>query len=69
MFDDVKMIADQVGWPIAMCLFLLIIGDRMGMLSIKKNKDSDRLDQLIVVVTELALKVARVEAILEERRK
>lgn len=69
MFDDVKMIADQVGWPIAMCLFLLIIGDRMGMLSIKKNKDSDRLDQLIVVVTELGLKVARVEAILEERRK
>lgn len=69
MFDDVKMIADQVGWPIAMCLFLLVLGDRMGMLSIKKNKDSDRLDQLIVVVTELGLKVARVEAILEERRK
>jgi len=69
MFDDIKLIADQVGWPIAMCLFLLIIGDRMGMLSIKKNKDSDRLDQLIVVVTELGLKVARVEAILEERRK
>lgn len=69
MFDDIKLIADQVGWPIALCLFLLIIGDRMGMLSIKKNKDSDRLDQLIVVVTELGLKVARVEAILEERRK
>lgn len=69
MFDDVKLIADQVGWPIAMMFALIILGDRMGMLSIKKNKDSDRLDQLIVVVTELGLKVARVEAILEERRK
>lgn len=69
MFDDIKMIADQVGWPIAMCLFLLIIGDRVGLLSIKKNKEGDRIDQLIVVVTELGLKVARVEAILEERRK
>lgn len=69
MFDDIKMIADQVGWPIAMCLFLLIVGDRMGLLSIKKNKEGDRIDQLIVVVTELGLKVARIEAILEERRK
>lgn len=69
MFDDIRMIADQVGWPIAMCLFLLIIGDRMGLLSIKKNKEGDRIDQLIVVVTELGLKVARIEAILEERRK
>ena len=69
MFDDIKMIADQVGWPIAMLLFIVIMGDRMGLLSIKKNVNSDRLDQLIVVVTELGLKVARVEAILEERRK
>lgn len=69
MFDDIKMIADQVGWPIAMCLFLLIIGDRVGLLSIKKNKEGDRIDQLIAVVTELGLKVARIEAILEERGK
>lgn len=70
MFDDVKMLAEQVGWPIAMTLFLIVLGDRMGILSIKKNTTSDdRLDKLIVVVTELGLKVARVEAILEERRK
>lgn len=41
MFDDIRMIADQVGWHIAMCFFLSIIGDRMGLLSIKKNKEGD----------------------------
>lgn len=51
-----------------MCLFLLIIGDRLVLMSIKKIKDVDRIDQLIVVVTELGLKVARIETILEERR-
>lgn len=72
MFDDVKVLADQVGWPIATILFLLVIGDKLGILSIRvgKKKDVDeRIDQLIVVVTELGLKVARIEAILEERRK
>lgn len=72
MFDDVKVLADQVGWPIATILFLLVVGDKLGILSIRvgKKKDVDeRIDQLIVVVTELGLKVARIEAILEERRK
>lgn len=74
MLNDVKVIAEQVGWPIALTMFLLVLGDKLGILSIKvggkpKSADDPRIDQLIVAVQELGLKVARVEAILEERRK
>lgn len=73
MFHDVKVLAEQVGWPLATILFLLVLGDKLGILSIKvggkKASDDDRLDKLIAVVNELGLKVARIEAILEERRK
>lgn len=73
MFNDVKVLAEQVGWPLATILFLLVLGDKLGILSIKvggKPKTSDvdeRIDRLITAVNDLGLKVARIEAILEER--
>lgn len=73
MFNDVKVLAEQIGWPLATILFLLVLGDKLGILSIKvgnKPKTSDvdeRIDRLITAVNDLGLKVARIEAILEER--
>lgn len=74
MFEDIKIIADQVGWPLAVALFFIIMGDKLGIMSIKvSNKKSlsydEKIDKLTFIVTELNLKVARIEAILEERGK
>lgn len=71
MFDELRIMADQIGWPLAVCIFMLVLGDRMGILSIKvggqpKNIDQ-RIDKLTTTVEELNIKIARIEAILEER--
>lgn len=73
MFEELKLIADQIGWPLATCLFMLVIGDRLGLLSIKVGKKSvtleEQISRLTASLADLNLKVARIEAILDERRK
>ena len=73
MFEDIRVMADQIGWPLALCLFLIIMGDRLGIMSIKVGKKTlsydEKIDRLTLIVTDLNLKVARIEAILEERGK
>lgn len=73
MFEELKLIADQIGWPLAVCLFMLVMGDKFGLLSIKVGKKNITLEEQITRLTaslaDLNLKVARIEAILEERRK
>ena len=75
---SIQEIADQIGWPLAIGLVVIVIADRAGLLSIKiggKEKSVDmherleqRLDGQEDDIHALGLKVARIDAILEDRK-
>ena len=79
MLKDLQDIAEQIGWPLAVGLFLLVASERMGLLSVKiggssKSADpSERQDQRLDAheseIHDLGIKVAKLEAVQDERKK
>ena len=79
MFKDIAAIAEQIGWPLALGLAFLLIAERTGILSIKirgreksldpHERNSERLDHHEDDIKELSIKVAKLEAIQDERGK
>lgn len=78
MLKDLQHIADQIGWPLAIGLIVLMMSDKIGLMSVKiggGNKSSDpverlgqRLDGHDDEIHDLGIKVAKLEAIQDERK-
>lgn len=67
MFEDVKGMADQIGWPLAIGLFALVMAQKAGILSIKIGGKGDGVAELRDDIQALKIQIARIETILEER--
>lgn len=66
MFEDVKGMADQIGWPLAIGLFALVMAQKAGILSIKLG-GKDEVAELRKDIQALKTTIVRIETILEER--
>lgn len=77
MLNDFLAVYELLGLPIATGIFILVISDKFKLLSVKvggskpndaHDKIGKRIDDLHDEIHDLGLKIARLEAILEERK-
>ena len=71
MLKDIQAIAEQIGWPLAVGLFVLVISEKTGLMSIKiggGHDPSEAVKALDVRVDALEIKIARIDAVIEDRK-